>query len=129
MGAARVVKGGDVQRAKSLRLEDSRFRVGHAQESAAGTSSAKVSEIAAVQVHRLRSPERIAVRTEVVSIVCVAAHDMAHPDLGAAINEPPETVRRIRAGALPLTVDHLLRLARRRPEMFDEIVSQMRGKQ
>lgn len=118
-------------RANVLRRASGVVPAVHASQSVAANDAAEGGESAAEHAPsvRLRSPERTAVRAEVIAIlnVVVGLRRVTNADLGAAINEPKETVRRMRAGALPLTADHLLRIARRRPELFEDIVGQFRG--
>jgi hypothetical protein len=105
--------------------------VRHVGEVVAANDSAEGVESAAERPAwiRLRSPEKTAVRAESSAIFDTAAtlHVLSNADVGATVNEGKEAVRRMRAGALPVTLDHLLRLARRRPELFEDIVEQLRG--
>jgi len=121
-------------RAKALRPGDSGvMRAVHGGESVAANDGAEGGDSAAEHTScvRLRSPERTAVRAETSAIfdVAVGLRRLSNPDVGATINEEREAVRRIRAGALPLTADHLLRMARRRPDLFEDIVRELRARQ
>ena len=78
---------------------------------------------------QMRTPEKASVRMEIVEMLSVLWSGVSNPDVGAVINESPEMVRQIREGAKPLTADHLLRIARRRPEWWAVIERRMRGGQ
>lgn len=77
---------------------------------------------------RLRSPERTAVRADVSDVIddCMAEHGVNNVMLAEWIDEPKEGARQIRMGWKPLTADHLWRLARKAPDLYQDIVTRLR---
>jgi hypothetical protein len=78
---------------------------------------------------RLRSVAQTVARAELVAALMIAMHaaGASDADVGAAIDESPQRVAKIRGGELPLKADHLVLLARRMPGLFEDLVREMRG--
>lgn len=104
-------------RPKYLRPASGVFSVVHAPQGAAANSASPEGESDAAPTSpvlpftsHIRTPEKAAVRMEIVEILATCCHGISNADLGATINETPQDVRRIREGSKPLTADHLLRI-------------------
>lgn len=83
---------------------------------------------------RLRSLRRASVRDEVAPALDAAMGraGVGDPEVAAEIDEAPQRVAKMRAKAMPLTVEHLALLARSRDErlrqVFDDVMSVIDGR-